>query len=94
MKLFAISSNISFFSDFSKVSSHLCLFYLIINFLAMFLVMMGYDDRTVKENLFTRWFSAGLGVIILSLGEFEVCSDFLRIESAIVHCASMVTSCM
>jgi len=38
---------------------------------AMFLVMMGYDDRTVKENLFTRWFSAGLGVIILSLGEFE-----------------------
>ncbi|XP_078357292.1 uncharacterized protein LOC144642181 [Oculina patagonica] len=38
---------------------------------AMFLVMMGYDDRTVQENLFTRWFSAGLGLIILSLGEYE-----------------------
>ena len=38
----------------------------------MFLVVMGYDDRTVEENLFTRWFSAGLGFIVLSLGEYEV----------------------
>ena len=38
----------------------------------MFLVVMGYDDRTVEENLFTRWFSAGLGLIVLSLGEYEV----------------------
>ena len=38
----------------------------------MFLVMMGYDDRTVEEFLFTRWFSAGLGLIVLSLGEYEV----------------------
>ncbi|KAJ7333646.1 Transient receptor putative cation channel sub V member 6 [Desmophyllum pertusum] len=38
---------------------------------AMFLVMMGYDDRTVEDNLFTRWFSAGLGLVILSLGEYE-----------------------
>lgn len=38
---------------------------------AMFLVVMGYDDRTVEENLFTRWFSAGLGFIVLSLGEYE-----------------------
>ena len=38
----------------------------------MFLVTMGYDDRTVEENLFTRWFSAGLGFIVLSLGEYEV----------------------
>ena len=41
-------------------------------FSAMFLVMMGYDDRTVEDNLFTRWFSAGLGLVILSLGEYEV----------------------
>ena len=47
-------------------------FNLWIYFPAMFLVMMGYDDRTVEENLFTRWFSAGLGLIILSLGEYEV----------------------
>ncbi|XP_068746067.1 transient receptor potential cation channel subfamily V member 5-like [Montipora capricornis] len=38
---------------------------------AMFLVVSGYDDRTVEENLFTRWFAAGLGLIVLSLGEFE-----------------------
>lgn len=38
---------------------------------AMFLVVMGYDDKTVDENLFTRWFSAGLGFIVLSLGEYE-----------------------
>ena len=38
----------------------------------MFLVVMGYDDKTVQENLFTRWFSAGLGLIVLSLGEYEV----------------------
>ena len=39
---------------------------------AMFLVVSGYDDRAVDENLFTRWFAAGLGLIVLSLGEFEV----------------------
>lgn len=39
---------------------------------AMFLVMRGYEDSTIQENLFTRWFAAGLGVIILSLGEFEL----------------------
>lgn len=38
---------------------------------AMFLVTMGFDDREQKEHLFTRWFSAGLGLIVLSLGEFE-----------------------
>ena len=43
--------------------------------------MMGYDDRTVQEHLFTRWFSAGLGLIVLSLGEFEVWSDFFRYET-------------
>ena len=40
----------------------------------MFLVMMGYEDQKVQENLFTRWFSAGLGIMVLSLGEYEVCS--------------------
>ena len=39
---------------------------------AMFLVVSGYDDRSVDEHLFTRWFAAGLGLIVLSLGEFEV----------------------
>ena len=43
--------------------------------LAMFLVTLGYDDKSVQENLFTRWFSAGLGLVILSLGEYEVCSE-------------------
>lgn len=38
---------------------------------AMFLVTLGYDDKSIQENLFTRWFSAGLGLIILSLGEYE-----------------------
>lgn len=38
---------------------------------AMFLVTLGYDDKSVQENLFTRWFSAGLGLVILSLGEYE-----------------------
>lgn len=37
----------------------------------MFLVTLGYDDKSIQENLFTRWFSAGLGLIILSLGEYE-----------------------
>ena len=43
----------------------------------MFLVVMGYDDKTVQENLFTRWFSAGLGFIVLSLGEYEVLNTTL-----------------
>lgn len=42
---------------------------------AMFLVVSGYDDRAVDEHLFTRWFSAGLGLIVLSLGEFEELYD-------------------
>lgn len=42
---------------------------------AMFLVVSGYDDRSVDEHLFTRWFAAGLGLIVLSLGEFEELYD-------------------
>ncbi|KAK2572384.1 Transient receptor potential cation channel subfamily V member 6 [Acropora cervicornis] len=42
---------------------------------AMFLVVSGYDDRAVDEHLFTRWFAAGLGLIVLSLGEFEELYD-------------------
>ncbi|KAK3698098.1 hypothetical protein QZH41_017531, partial [Actinostola sp. cb2023] len=37
---------------------------------AMFLVSLGYVDSTVKEHMFSRWFSSGLGLIIMSLGEF------------------------
>ena len=48
----------------------------------MFLVMRGYEDSTIQENLFTRWFAAGLGVIILSLGEFEVYFYFFSIAIA------------
>ena len=50
----------------------------------MFLVMRGYEDSTIQENLFTRWFAAGLGVIILSLGEFEVYFPFFSIAIAAI----------
>ena len=50
----------------------------------MFLVMRGYEDSTIQENLFTRWFAAGLGVIILSLGEFEVYFHFFSIAIAAI----------
>ena len=44
----------------------------------------GYEDSTIQENLFTRWFAAGLGVIILSLGEFEVYFHFFSIAIAAI----------
>ena len=65
------------------VSFHMC-FYFYDIFSAMFLVMRGYEDSTIQENLFTRWFAAGLGVIILSLGEFEVYFHFLSIAIAAI----------
>ena len=46
--------------------------------------MRGYEDSTIQENLFTRWFAAGLGVIILSLGEFEVYFHFFSIAIAAI----------
>ena len=51
----------------------------------MFLVVMGYDDRTVEEYLFTRWFSAGLGLIVLSLGEYEVLKAIRAGKDGICH---------
>ena len=56
----------------------------------MFLVMRGYEDSTIQENLFTRWFAAGLGVIILSLGEFEVYFHFFSIAIAAISLTKAV----
>ena len=52
--------------------------------------MRGYQDSTIQENLFTRWFAAGLGVIILSLGEFEVYFHFFSIAIAAIKFFSPV----
>ena len=38
----------------------------------MFLVMLGYEDPTQVEHVFARWFASGIGLIIISMGEFEV----------------------
>ncbi|XP_048584484.1 transient receptor potential cation channel subfamily V member 6 [Nematostella vectensis] len=37
---------------------------------AMFLAVSGYLDDSVDEHMFARWFSSGLVLIIMSLGEF------------------------